>query len=179
MATCKTCKCDDKYCGCADKAIPVAPPCEQGTADCPYPEPCSETFSAQCSIYTGDDLVELGISKGDRMSDVVQRLGLWLLRAGCINPTATCQAVTDLHTTYISGSMVKLAWSPSASASTYTVQYSPDNLSWFSYTPDIAGTSSTYSIGSLTSGTDYYFRILTNCTSGGPCESLIIKVTTT
>jgi hypothetical protein len=176
MSTCKNCKCDSKNCGCADKAIPTAPPCGQGTADCPDPEPCAETFSAQCLIYLGDSLPQLGITQGDRMQDIIQRLGLWILSAGCIDPTASCQAVTNLYSTSISTSIVKLAWNASPSAISYTVQYSLDNITWFSYTPNI--TATTYTIGGLTTATDYYFRILTNCAVGGPCTSLVIQLTT-
>lgn len=183
MSTCSKCKCQTKYCGCSDTGIPAAPPCTQGTADCPDPEPCAEIFATQCIMYNGQDIPELGISHGDRMDRVIQRFGLFLLNAGCINPWVspgvenTCVAVVGLRTTKVLATTVDLTWDASPTADDYTVQVSTDEgVTWNSYSPNISGTTITAS--GLTTTTTYWFRVMTNCTAGGPCASLAIEVTT-
>lgn len=185
MAVCKTCKCEPKDCGCADKAIPAAPPCGQGTADCPEPEPCAETFSAECIVWTGDDLPQYGIQKGDRLDDIIQRIALWQLTPGCINPYDSqfpndppnnCVSVTGLHSTIISASQVKLVWTPSPTAVTYTVLYKkPSDISWTAVTPNV--TSNYFTVLNLDDLTTYYFKVKTNCASGN-CDSLVLELTT-
>lgn len=178
MATCKKCKCESKYCGCADKALSVSPPCGQGTAYCPDPEPCPETFSAECIVYTGDTLPALGITKGDRLDDIIQRFGLWFLNQACIDPALTsCPAVTGLHTTFIGSGQINLSWSAVTGATNYTIIYSSDNGStWVQLSP--ASVNTYYSVTNLMSNTTYLFKIVTNCGSPGTCESLAIEVTT-
>lgn len=193
MAVCKKCKCEAKYCGCADKAQPVAPPCEQGTADCPDPEPCGETFSAECIVWTGDDIPQFGIKKGDRLDDIIQRFILWQLSPNCINPynntfpsdpLSTCVAVTGLRTDWISQSQVKLLWTSVIQANSYTVQYSTDAVTWLSIiTPPSTYTTTAnfFTVSNLTPDTNYYFRIISNCSVAGTCNptySVVIKVKT-
>lgn len=191
MAVCKSCKCEPKYCGCADKAQPVAPPCEQGTADCPDPEPCGETFSAECIVWTGDDMPQFGIKKGDRLDDIIQRFILWQLSPNCINPYVsfpntlnTCVPVTGLRTDWISQSQVKLVWTPVVQANNYTIQYSTDATTWLNITtpPNTYTTAANFfTVSNLVPDTNYYFRIISNCSSSGACNpaySVIIQVKT-
>lgn len=189
MTTCKKCKCDSKYCGCADKAHPVAPPCTQGTADCPDPETCAETFSAECIVYTGDDIPQFGIKKGDRVDDIIQRIALWFLNNSCINPYTsfpstpnTCLSVTGFRTNVIGSTFVELVWTQVGTAGvTYTVAYSTDATTWIGISPALPQSPTTnnyFSVGNLTANTTYYFKIITNCLPSGSCDSLIIKVKT-
>ena len=72
MSNCK----DNIPCGCEDEALPSGTPCPEGV-DCPDPEPCAETFDAQCIVYTGDDLLCGGVviaSAGARVSDILVAL---------------------------------------------------------------------------------------------------------
>ena len=192
MAVCKNCKCEPKYCGCADKAVPVAPPCGQGTDDCPVPEPCAETFSAECIIYTGDTMPEYGISKGDRLDDIIQRIVLYQVNPGCIkpwesgslppNPGNDCIAVTGLHTDYISASQIKLLWTASPTAVGYVIEYIKitDMPGPWTYigTTTLPITTTYYTVGNLQSCTTYYFRIKSVCLGGGLCNSVVIQVKT-
>lgn len=86
----KDCK-HNTPCGCGDKGYitPPAPPCETGTIDCPTPDPCGETFCAECIPYCGDTIVDLGIMQGTRMDVVVQMLALFLTNPSCITPPTT------------------------------------------------------------------------------------------
>ena len=189
MTTCKKCKCDSKYCGCADKAIPAAPPCTQGTADCPDPETCAETFSAECIVYTGDDIPQFGIKKGDRVDDIIQRIALWFLNNSCINPYTSfpttpnsCFSVTGFRTQVVGSTFVSLVWTQVGTAGvTYTVAYSTDAVSWIGISPALPQTPTVnnhFSVGNLAPNTTYYFKIITNCVPSGSCDSLIIKVKT-
>jgi hypothetical protein len=192
MAVCKKCKCEPKYCGCADQAIHAAPPCGQGTADCPNPEPCAETFSAECIVYTGDSMPELGITKGDRIDKVIQAIGMWILNPACQQPfdgnfddqePNDCVGVIDLKTTNITSSSITLSWDPSPTVVTYTVAWAEvpnpfTPLVWSSVT-NITSTITT--IANLDPDTEYYFKVNTICEVGPPvvgCESLVIKATT-
>jgi hypothetical protein len=197
MTTCSKCKCEAKYCGCADRAQPVAPPCEQGTSDCPMPESCAEIFSAECVIYNGDDMPEYGIKKGDRLDDIIQRMVLYQFNYACIQPysgtfpgtAATCGSVTGLRSDFITANEVKLLWTANILANSYTVEYKkPADASWtvlyaFTTPPNqytVNGTYNTYyTVGNLNSNTTYWFRVASNCTTGGPCYSVIIELKTT
>ena len=54
--TCSKCNCSNAKCGCQDTMLttPTAYPTPVG---CPSPEPCSEVTFAQCTIYTGPDIL--------------------------------------------------------------------------------------------------------------------------
>lgn len=72
--------CKDKKpgCGCEDEELHTPPPCGDGVG-CDDPEPCAETFDAQCVIYTGPDIICSGqviASAGARLSDIVQALAV-------------------------------------------------------------------------------------------------------
>lgn len=64
-------------CGCDDQALTGPPPCEQGTPNCPDPDPCPETFRAQCVVWTNDDLQcdsTVLATSGDRLPLILERL---------------------------------------------------------------------------------------------------------
>ena len=164
-------------CGC-EKALTTPPPCATGTPECPLPDPCPETFSADCIVYTGDSIVDLGINRGDRLSSVLQRIGLFLTNPGCIIPGSSCLAVLDLHSTNIGTSSIYLAWSAVDTATDYTVEYKEVGaLSW-TLNPTIAlSANPTDMIGGLTSNTEYDIRVNAGCALGS-CYSLTIRVKT-
>src|SRR5690606_12368104 len=62
---------------------------------CDNPDPCSETFCAECLVYCGETIVDLGIEKGERMDVILQRLTLFLTNPDCITPVLT-GSVTNL-----------------------------------------------------------------------------------
>ena len=186
MAVCKTCKCEPKYCGCADKAIPTGPFC--GSLSCPDPEPCAETFSAHCIVYTGNSIPELGIMKGDRVDDIIQRLVTYLLNPDCVAPFSdfnnqvanTCLAVVDLHVQSISTTQAVLGWTSPAYATSYDVSYGVvpdvgDPIVWITTSTPVINS---FTISGLTSNTSYYFKISSYCDAGGPCDSIVIQANT-
>jgi hypothetical protein len=54
--TCTSCGCSNIKCGCQDSFLTTPPPCPTPAA-CPDPEPCSEVTFAECTIYTGPDIM--------------------------------------------------------------------------------------------------------------------------
>jgi hypothetical protein len=73
MATTQTCK----KCGCEDSFLTSPAPCPT-PADCPNPEVCSESFDAQCIVYTSLDIlcgqdvvVEQNTNLADALNDIV------------------------------------------------------------------------------------------------------------
>lgn len=183
MAVCKSCKCDSKLCGCADKAIPVSPPCGQDVDYCPEPEPCGELFPAACIVYTGDTIVDANIFQGDRMDMVIQKLVLWITNPSCIDTVGNCISPLGLKSTYISQTIIKLAWEPGTGASQYFVQYKlPSAPTWTTFVP-VASTVGQYTITGLTPDTEYYFRVYSSCPpvppSGGQiCNSVTLSIRT-
>lgn len=74
-SNCTNCGC--KKCGCQDDFLTSPPPCPT-PGGCPDPEPCSETFDAQCIIYTGvpiecisQTVVDTNTSMADAITDIV------------------------------------------------------------------------------------------------------------
>lgn len=178
MANCKKCKCKKDTCACASNALPIAPPCGQGTVDCPDQEACSETFSAGCIVYTGDSIVDLGINKGDRVDNIIQRLAMMITNPGCIEPTSLCQASLNLRSTYIYPTIIQLAWDSNISATQYNIEYKlASDTVWIQSAAILPGAYPIASIGNLSPDEEYYIRVKSTCASG-ICYSLTISVTT-
>jgi len=183
MAYCKKCKCNKKYCGCSDAAKPVAPPCGQETPECPSPEPCAEHFSDECIIHTGDSIVDLGINQGDRLSVILQKLSLWITNPDCADQDA-CQGVVGLKSTYISETIIKLAWINNPYASYYNVEYKTAASSTWTTNPAVQpGANPIDTIMGLVGDQEYYIRVKVVCPPIAPnpaevCYSPIISVTT-
>lgn len=183
MAVCKSCKCEEKLCGCADKAIPVSPPCGQDVDYCPEPEPCGEVFSTSCIVYTGNDIVDTNINQGDRLDVILQKLSIWLTNPACIDNVGNCFSPLGLRTTFISQTIIKISWDPGSGASQYYVQYKPASaLTWTTFLP-VASTVEEYTISGLTANTEYYVRVYSSCppvppNAGQICNSVTLSVTT-
>lgn len=66
-----------KPCGCEDQPLMTPPPCNQGTPECPDPDPCPETFRAECVVWTGPDLIcnsTVIATAGDRLPLILERM---------------------------------------------------------------------------------------------------------
>jgi hypothetical protein len=84
-------------CSCGDVGYttPLPAPCEIGTEACPNPDPCGETFCAECIPYCGDTSVDLGGRRIIKKDVVVQMMALFLTNPGCIIPD-TSGAITNI-----------------------------------------------------------------------------------
>lgn len=167
-------------CGCADKGLTTNPPCAVNTPECPNPDPCSETFSDECILHSGDTIVDLDIKKGDRLSDILQKMTLLLTNSACILPGAVCQSPVGFGSTAIYTSSVKLAWDATPNATSYQVEYKTvAALTWTLNTPVAQSTFPTDTIGGLLPNTEYHIRVRAICgIEPTTCPSVTILVKT-
>ncbi len=54
--SCDKCNSNKIPCGCDDTYLKIKPPCDNTSTDC-LQDDCPETFSADCTIWTGNDIV--------------------------------------------------------------------------------------------------------------------------
>lgn len=163
-------------CGCKDVPIALCSPCTLPL--CPNGDPCPETFSAGCVVYTGDTIVDLGILKGQRLDSIIQMFALLATNPGCIYPTSPCRSVLGLASTTLTATTIALKWLPDSTATGgYQVEYRATTSGTWILNPVVAQSSSPIDlIGNLTAATSYYIRVKSICT--GACYSLTILVTT-
>ena len=171
---CNKCKTKGK-CGCEDKGLTTNSPCAQDTQSCPTGDPCPETFSAACVAYTGDELPELGITQGERLDTILQKLILALTNPGCAYPGNSCLSVIGLASTAVTSTTAKFKWLASSTATSYSVEYRTTTSGTWLINPST--TLLTDTISGLTANTEYYVRVNTTCSSGN-CYSLTIKIKT-
>jgi hypothetical protein len=174
-------KCKKSRCGCKDAALTTQAGCTTNPA-CDNGDPCPETFSAQCVVYNGNSLPDLGIVYGDRLDVIIQRLGLFILNPGCITPGSGCQSALGVKTSTIGSTNATIKWEAFDLATEYQVEYKlASATSWTLNTPAITPTTGqevyTDYIGGLAPNSLYYVRVKTTCPAG-ICYSLIISFTT-
>lgn len=170
----KKCSCATP-CGCGDLPFRVCAPCTPPI--CGNGDPCPETFSAACVVYTGDTIADLGIMKGQRLDSVIQLFALLATNPGCAYPTAPCQSVLGLQSTTLTATTIALKWLPAATAISYQVEYRATTSAPWLLNPVVAQSANPIDlIGGLTPATSYYIRVKTICST--TCESLTILVTT-
>ena len=163
-------------CGCKDLPLLTCMPCTAPL--CPNGDPCPETFSAGCVVYTGDTIADLGIMKGQRLDSIIQLFALLATNPGCAYPTSPCQSVLGVQSTNITSTTVALKWLPVLVATGgYQVEYRATTSSTWLLNPVIAQTANPSDlIGGLAASTSYYIQVKSIC--GTSCTSLTILVTT-
>ena len=167
-------RCACKPCGCGDNIFTSKSACDTPPV-CFNPEPCSETFSSECIVYTGDNIADLGIIKGARLTDVVQILINAIVNPGCTFPTSPCLSVVGLKSTIVTSTTATFVWTPITGAINYQVEYKL--IASPTWTVNISTTNSYDSIGGFTPNTQYYVRVSTNC-GANSCYSLTLLITT-
>lgn len=169
--------CKTKKCGCEDQGLTTPTPCIHDTFECPNPDPCPETFSACCTIYNRDTIVDIDLRSGDNLCKVVQLFTLWLTNPLCVDPNATCKSVINFYSMAITSTTIKVGWQPNGTPTTYQVEYKEASaVSWTSMVP-VSNTTFTDTIGILTPNTSYHIRLRSTCPSGS-CYSVTIEVKT-
>lgn len=90
-------KCESKLpCGCDDVSLKTPPPCETGTTACPNPDECPETFSAGCTIWTGQDIIcnsSVVASEGMSLHQVIENM----VALFCGPQTPPQDSISQLH----------------------------------------------------------------------------------
>lgn len=171
------CKCKNKNCGCNDGALTTPAPCPCDVISCPTPELCSETFSDCCIIHTGDTIVDIGINKGDRLCDILQKLAILITNPNCAQGTV-CSSAVGFTSTVITATTLGLYWDAVSDGVGYAVDYREvTNPSWTTL-PTV--TTNTTTITGLTPNTQYYVRVKTICLAmqTNPCYSVTLSLKT-
>lgn len=163
-------------CGCSDMPLRLCAPCTPTL--CGNGDPCAETFSTACVVYTGDTIVDVGIVTGQRLDSIIQLFALLATNPGCIYPTAPCQSVLGLQSTVLSATSIGVKWFPVVNAISYQVSYrATTSLTWLVNPVVPASPNPIDSIGPLLPNTSYYIKVNTICGTFS-CTSLTILVTT-
>ena len=90
----------------------------------------------------------------------------------------SCLSAIPVTTLNVSTTTITLTWGAVTGAVGYQVEYKVNNPLVTSYTLLPQQTTTSVVVGSLTSGTEYLFRVSTLCQSGESCYSAtIIKST--
>ena len=169
-------KCGNKNCGCNDGPFHAPPPCTQGTSYCPNPEPCAETFSADCIIWMGDDIPTFGIKRGDRLTSILQRL-IHLTDLDC--PLVDGYNPVFLRSTNIWNTSIEIKWDAVIPTITsYQVEYQlVGAMSWTILAVTGLPLYPSALISGLTPNTAYDIRVGT-LHGATTCYSATIRVTT-
>jgi hypothetical protein len=166
---------------CSDSSLPLSncnpcagcPPPPAVTTPCVDGEPCEELALLGCVKYSGDNISEGNIVKGERLDEILQKLLVGLTAPECVSPTLKC--VTKLRSTTISASAITLAWTTALDTTSLTLQYKVADAVW----TDVVVTGlSTKEITGLTAATTYYFKVSSVSSGGTNCSSVTISVTT-
>jgi hypothetical protein len=169
----KDCK-RKRPCGCSDKFLESLPSCNR--VECSNGEPCSEVFSAECIVYTGNALPEFGINNGDRLNIVLEKM-LLFVSGECVSSNCDCFPVVGLQTNVINAQDVTLIWINNTSTS-FELEYKEvDELAWNILAVSSNNPIVSYTLGNLTSDTEYEVRVRSICDSGS-ATSLTIRFKT-
>lgn len=132
-----------------------------------------------CVYYNNAGVVDLGIAEGTSLQEVIQKIAILLgANPGCADPTSACQSTFNVYPTDSSATTLTISWAPNPTAVTYVVEYKTAAAGVWTLLPaQDAADPTQVLISSLTANTEYYIRILSNC-SGGSCYSATISVFT-
>lgn len=169
MSTCKT-----KKCGCTDVGLTTSIAC--GHPDCPNGTQCAESFSSDCIVYTGPNIIYniAGglapiITTGMSMSEIAQIFVIWA------QTDATKRGDVYLHFNgIVTSTTIPLAWNPIPGATAYEIHIS--TAATGPYTLIATTTNLYYTLTALPVNTIQYIYVqgVTVTT-----VSLIIQVSTT
>lgn len=177
MSTCNNCNCSKTKCTC-DSYLTTPPACPSGVG-CPTPEICSEFYNMCCVVYNGPTIVDLNpfiIETGDTLCNIMEKYILDQL-GGCVDPTGTCLATTGLSVSNVTSSAITVSWTSNPTAVNYQLSVATSLAGPYT-SPNVATTLLTDTLIGLTANTEYYIRVVTACASGGPCNSVTIRVRT-
>lgn len=178
MSKCSRCH-KNLPCGCADSALTTIPTDYSST--CPTPQLCSEFTYTGCILYSGPEIVNIGVTPGMNLNEVIQRLIIYatdpINNPKCLSLAyGPCQSVTDLEVSLITRTTAHITWNNNH----------PDNpltLTWSPATPSpgfttLASGVTTYDLTGMTPNTEYTIFISTPCNQQSPCISVTIRFST-
>ena len=169
--------CKTKKCGCEDQGLTTPTPCIHDSLNCPNPDPCAETFSACCTIYTKDTIVDTGINQGDNLCNILQIISLWVTNPLCMDPAAVCKSIINFFSMVITPTTVTVGWLPNGTPTNYQLEYKLATSPTWLIGPLLSNTVFTSAVGGLLPNTAYQIRINSICASSN-CYSVTIQVLT-
>lgn len=140
-----------------------------------------------CVVYNGPTIVDLDpfiIETGDTLCNILEKYILNEINGCvdpegicCVDPEGTCLATTGLSVSNVTTSAITISWTANPTAVNYQLSVAT-NFAGPYIQPNVATTLLTDTLIGLTPNTEYYIRVSTACASGGPCNSVTIKVRT-
>jgi hypothetical protein len=165
-------------CGCKDTALTTGAPCGEGI-DCTG-NPCAENFCADCILWCGPGLPNLGITQGMPLSDIIQIIEITQSSdISCVDTSDSCKSVLWGSQLTSTSTSININWSyidPLQTAD-YTLTYG-DGVSNTVVTLTPGSTS--FTIENLIPNKLYYLAIDSTCASepDAPCSSALITIKT-
>lgn len=170
-------QCKSKPCGCADTGLTTPTPCIHDSPDCPFPNPCAETFSDCCVIHNGPTIVDSGIMNGDSLCNVMQILTLLATNPTCMQDGGTCRSPLALTPGTVTPVSIPVTWTCPIVPTNFQVEYKlTTSLTWL-VNPMVAGTVLTDIVGGLLPNNYYHIRVSALC-GASSCYSVTIIVQT-
>jgi hypothetical protein len=170
-------KCKSNKCGCGDAYLSMP----ANYLNCPDPcesnERCTQLYDMDCICYNGEDIVELDIKKGQRLTTVLKKLISRIENPDCSNYSSLtdCKNTVDVLITNITSSSINLQWNNVNTATGYIVEFKESaSLTW-NVNPVI--TLTTAQLIGLNPDTTYDVRIQTVCDEDS-CLSLTYRIKT-
>jgi hypothetical protein len=161
-------------CGCNDTPYTTPPACGGGI-QCDNVDKCPETFCDECTVHCSNTIVESGIQYGERLDVSLQRLTIL-----ATNPTCKDLSPVGVKSVSIGTDNAVISWLPVATAVSYTVEYKLTTAPSFTINPVVTPSGNSVekdTIAGLTSGSDYYVRVIAN-DGVTTCSSVTILIQT-
>lgn len=173
-----TSNCKKKACGC-EEGLTTPVPCIHDSLTCVGADPCAETFSTDCLIYSKDTIVDIGILKGDNLTNILQIISLLITNPVCMIPGALCKSVLNLQSQLVTSTAIKVGWiSAGTTPLSFQVEYKQDTSSTWLLNPPLANNIFTDTISGLLPNTSYHIRVNSICSVSQSCYSVTILVKT-
>lgn len=169
--------CKTKPCGCADTGLTTPNPCVHDSPECPFPNPCAESFSDCCAIHDGPTIVDTGIMQGDSLCNILQIMSLWATNPTCMQQGGTCRSPLALAPSTITPASIKVGWTCPIVPLNFQVEYKLTTVLSWTVNPMVSGTTLTDTIGGLTPNTYYHIRVSALCGTSS-CYSVTLIVQT-
>lgn len=161
-------------CGCNDTPLTTGSPCNDGI-QC-QGNPCAENFCAECIVWCGPGLPNLGIKTGMNLYTVFQLLDSNIDSASCVDDSDSCKAVL-LGLPTVTSSTINISFTPISTASQTRTLYLTE-VSTGTVTPYAIDTGATeILIEFLAADSEYKLFITSVCADLTECSSaeLLIK----
>jgi len=165
-----------KNCGCQDVGLHTPSPCEQGTPECPNPNPCSETFDSNCVMYNGTDSSCIEIKAGSTVQDVIELLIEKIdpfICLSCVSAVLPVSGSIDI------GLTPTLTWNDVPTATSYDI-YFDQNQPPTTLIVNTSNTSYTLQtpIAPLNPSTHYYWKVVPKNSGGSAIDCPTFELTT-